>query len=322
MASQTLPQFTFDDRPLDMSPAGIGALRNSIDAIDDRCELHRRMARDGYLFLPGHLDREEVETARKSALRRLAAKGLYAEGSHFEEARLKPDVRLRSSQDVPLGNAAIHKLLYSGRMMAFHEFFQGGPVRHFDYTWFRSKTPGEGMATPPHCDIVYMSRGTKNLYTSWTPLDDIPYEMGGLLVLEGSHLQEDLKATYGQTDVDLYCANAGTASALVAAARAANRELTATEKDAIQWTTTGPFCADPIEARQRLGGRWLTAEYRMGDLLVLTMYTMHAAHDNPTNRLRLSTDSRYQLASEPIDQRWIGDNPPGNDIRQKIGMIC
>ena len=52
------------------------------------------------------------------------------------------------------------------------------------------------------------------------------------------------------------------------------------------------------------------------------MYTMHAAHDNQTNRLRLSTDSRYQLASEPIDQRWIGDNPPGNDIRQKIGMIC
>ena len=53
MATQALPQFTFDARPFDMSPAGIGALRNSIDAIDDRRELHCRMARDGYLFLPG-----------------------------------------------------------------------------------------------------------------------------------------------------------------------------------------------------------------------------------------------------------------------------
>ena len=54
MATQALPQFTFDARPFDMSPAGIGALRNSTDAIDDRQELHCRMARDGYLFLPGY----------------------------------------------------------------------------------------------------------------------------------------------------------------------------------------------------------------------------------------------------------------------------
>jgi hypothetical protein len=160
MTTESLPQFTFNSHPFDMSPAGIGTLRRSIEVVDDRQELHRRMTRDGYLFLPGYLDREEVLAARKSALQRLAAAGLFDEDAVLEEAR------------------------------------------------------------------------------------------------------------------------------------------------------------------QRLGGRWLTADYRMGDLLVFTMHTMHAAHDNQTNRLRISTDSRYQLASEPIDQRWIGDPPPGTDIRQKRGMIC
>ena len=44
-----------------------------------------------------------------------------------------------------------------------------------------------GPATPPHMDVVYMGRGTKNLFTSWTPLGDVPLEMGGLIILENSH---------------------------------------------------------------------------------------------------------------------------------------
>jgi ectoine hydroxylase-related dioxygenase (phytanoyl-CoA dioxygenase family) len=66
----------------------------------------------------------------------------------------------------------------------------------------------------------------------------------------------------------------------------------------------------------------LTAEYEMGDVLVFTMFTMHAASDNHTNRVRLSTDTRYQLASEPADERWIGEDPPKHGIHAKEGVIC
>ena len=320
MTTETLPPFTFSGRPLDMS--GIGLLRSSIDAVGDRGELHRRIASDGYLFLPGYLDRDEVVAARMSALRRLADSGIFEEGTPLEEGRFKPGTRMRSAQDVPIDNPEIDRLLYSGRMIEFYELFLGGPVAHFDYTWFRAKTQGEAVATEPHCDIVFMSRGTSNLYTSWTPLDDIPFEMGGLMLLEGSHLQEELKATYGRADVNLYCENSGEAAEIIAAANAENRELTGEERNRIHWTTLGPYGKDPIDARADLGGRWLTADYRMGDLLVFTMYTMHAAHDNQTDRLRISTDSRYQLASEPIDSRWVGDPPPGNGIGHHRGTIC
>ena len=49
---------------------------------------------------------------------------------------------------------------------------------------------------------------------------------------------------------------------------------------------------------------------------------MHASMDNQTNRIRLSTDTRYQLASEPVDERWIGDNPIAHGLESKRGMIC
>ena len=80
-------------------------------------------------------------------------------------------------------------------------------MRHFDYTWCRSKPPGDDTATPPHYDIVFMGRGTQRLYTSWTPLGDIPVEMGGLMVLENSHRLDEVKADYGTLDVDAYCTN-------------------------------------------------------------------------------------------------------------------
>ena len=59
------------------------------------------------------------------------------------------------------------------------------------------------------------------------------------------------------------------------------------------------------------GTRWLTTNYKAGDVLCFAMDTVHAALDNhsPTNRCRLSSDSRYQLASEPLDERWNGPDP-------------
>ena len=84
----------------------------------------------------------------------------------------------------------------------------------------------------------------------------------------------------------------------------------------------GAFSKDAIAARAKLGNRWLTTDYAMGDLLVFSMYTMHASMDNQSSQIRLSTDTRYQLASEPVDERWIGENPIAHGVESKRGMIC
>jgi hypothetical protein len=49
---------------------------------------------------------------------------------------------------------------------------------------------------------------------------------------------------------------------------------------------------------------------------------MHASMDNHTRSFRVSTDSRYQLASEPVDERWVGKNPLAHGPQGKLGMIC
>ena len=314
---------TYFGKPVDLSADCFGELQPASEALDDREELHRRMARDGYLFLPGLLDLDDAIAARRTVLEKLAKQGTLDEEAPLMEGRVRADAQeLSFDASLAKDNPELHKLLYTGPMMSFYEFFLGGEIRHFDFIWFRVKTPGTSNATPPHYDIVFMGRGTKGLYTSWTPLGDMPYGMGGLIVLENSHMQKQLKETYGQTDVDLYCENEGEAAEIVAHARAENRNLKPEEKELIRWNSTGNYSSDAIGVRSELGGRWLSAEFRMGDLLVLSMYTMHASLDNHTDTIRISSDSRYQRADEPADERWIGNDPPGHGIRAKRGMIC
>ena len=62
----------------------------------------------------------------------------------------------------------------------------------------------------------------------------------------------------------------------------------------------------------RYGGPWLTEEFQAGDVLVFGMYTMHGSLTNVSNRYRLSADTRYQRADEPVDERWMGPNPPAH----------
>ena len=60
----------------------------------------------------------------------------------------------------------------------------------------------------------------------------------------------------------------------------------------------------------------------MGDLLALSMHTMHVSPDNHTDQIRLSSDSRYPLAAKPVDDRRVGENPPLHGIGAHRGMIC
>ena len=80
---------------------------------------------------------------------------------------------------------------------------------------------------------------------------------------------------------------------------------------------------NPPAVRNKFGGRWLTTEYRAGDFLTFGMFMVHASLDNRSgNRLRISSDTRYQRASEPIDERWVGVNPPAHGPNGKRGLIC
>ena len=328
MSRSEMLSLTYRGNPLGTRSEDICTLTRSEDCVNDRDEVWRRFDEDGYLYLPGLLDIDEVLEARTEVMQRLwdagvldkshpMIDGIAVSDSEFDGAATGPFMPLLARNNPPL-----EKVLYDGPMMRFYEFFLDGPATHFDYTWFRCKRPGLKDATTPHCDTVYMSRGTKDLYTSWTPFGDVPFYMGGLMILEGSHKNEELKSGYGSTDVDLYCSNEGDQEEVVQRAKEEGRDLTWEERNSIEWNSTGAYSSDAIGAREGLGGRWLTSEYQMGDLLIFSMHTMHASSDNRSKAVRISSDSRYQLASEPQDERWIGDNPSAHGILSKKGMVC
>lgn len=195
------------------------------------------------------------------------------------------------------GNAPLEEVVFSDRLMKFYERLFGGPCRHYDYIWTRAVAPGRG--TLPHCDLVYMGRGTHSVMTAWIPYGDVSIDLGGLMVLEKSHLQQERLRHYLEMDVDTYCANHGPYQ-----------------------PKSGYLSSNPVSLREKLGGRWLTTSFQMGDLLTFGMKTIHASLDNTKKSYRLSSDTRYQLASEPIDSRWIGPEADAYSEKNRIGKIC
>ena len=290
---------------LDASADKLGFLRDANDLLDNPGMLQQRIAEDGYLFLRGLLDADEVLAARRNTLELLAAQGQLDPGMPLMSAVPRPGTSLFFQPELAQkNNQPLQHLLYAidGELMRFFQHFLGGPARHFDFTWLRCISPGRG--TPAHCDVVFMGRGTRKLYTAWVPLGEVDFETGGLMVLEGSHKNRELQQTYGARDVDSYCENDPSD-----AARTANGY-------------NGWLSESPNELRNQLGGRWLVSEYKPGDIVIFSIDLAHGGMDNRSSHLRLSSDSRYQLASEPMDERWIGENPPGHSSAGKRGRIC
>ena len=73
------------------------------------------------------------------------------------------------------------------------------------------------------------------------------------------------------------------------------------------------FSETPGEFAEMRDSRVLTTDFGAGDVVIFGMFMLHGSLDNvsPINRVRLSCDVRYQLASEPLDERYFGTNPTG-----------
>lgn len=307
MSTATLPQIISYGRELDMSEDKFGILRDSADAANDFEELRRRYDEDGYIYIKNYLDREKVLDARREIVNRLDKEGILDPDYPKMDAIAKPDSGYGFKPEMANGCVPLQELLYTGKVTDFYRQFYGEKIRHYDYTWLRAVGPGLG--TNPHSDLPYMGRGTTKHMSCWMPYGDISYELGGLMILEGSHKRMDLLKNYAFRDVDGYCEN-----------KESQVKKVVTDGG---WSFTGTLSHNPPIVRNKFGGRWLTTEFEAGDFLTFGMFLVHASLDNKTeNRLRISSDSRYQRASEPIDERWVGANPPGHGPNGKRGLIC
>ena len=255
----------------------IFAPREAAHIQDDMDALRARITEDGYLLIRGFYDRETVLAARMDILQQLSAQGLLD-----ADAPLEDGVIGQENEGAVMRNKVVLKmpnylrLVNSDRIMTFFETFLGGPVLTLDHKWPRAVK--RGASTGAHYDIVFMGAGTNELYTAWTPLGDISFDMGPLVFCPGSNHLEHLRATYGAAD--------------------AHNDL-----------LDGHLSRDPNDLIESLGVKWASTPFRAGDVMIFGMYFLHGSLDNVSNRFRISTDTRYQLASQPVDERHMGPLP-------------
>ena len=165
----------------------------------------------------------------------------------------------------------------------------GKEVRTLDYKWLRAVGLGENSGF--HTDSVYLNKGSREGLTCWIPLGDIDLEMGGLCIVSGSHRDaryQKVRETYSNIDVD----TAGIRG-------------------------TGWFTEDAREIIS-YGCPLLTSSFRMTDVVIFRLDTMHGSlsnHSTPA-RVRLSCDTRWYSASDPagVDPRYMGEHPVGTAV--------
>ncbi len=265
-------------RELELGGPDLTELRSSNELLDDIPALRGRLQEDGYLLLRGFHGREQVLNARNRVLEKMERMGKLDRDTLLEEGVMADGSKSifmgGTNEDLP----ELLTVLNGDHIMGLFDQLLGEPSLTYHYKWLRAV--GKGDFTGAHYDIIYMGRGTHNLYTAWSPLGDISYDMGGLAICLGSHRFEELKATYGTKDHD---------------------------RDGI-----GHYTTDPLAITGKYGGQWATTEYRAGDLLIFGMFLMHCSLENTTNQYRLSADTRYQPANDKVDDRWSGKKPRGH----------
>jgi ectoine hydroxylase-related dioxygenase (phytanoyl-CoA dioxygenase family) len=268
---------------LDESSSRLGRLEPVPDAErHDRSALQRRLQDDGYLFVRGALDPDDVIDFRRYYFDALAGTGLTGdERDHHGALGVATDPRVLDREEL---RRRLFREIVPGR--AYEAFCIQPAIRNW-YAWFLGEEPflhkrriirhigpgenGIGTATQAHYDLLYLRGGSDRVLSSWVPLGDCPVELGGLTYLEGSHHR----------------------------VRADEADSTS-KRPAASITADLPGLADDHDAR------WLLADYQAGDMVVHTAHTIHAALDNVDTEgtVRLSTDIRYQRSDDPIDGRW------------------
>jgi len=238
---------------------------DSSPLIRDGEALAARMRRDGYLFLPRLLPRDDVAAVQRQVgtIARDAGwlrgdrpvEDAVAEMSGFcvdpEPTYLKTLRRINRLEDY-------HALKHHEALIGLLERMLGGPILPHPRVLMRNIFPErEEYTTKAHQDFPNV-QGTTEVYTAWLPLIDCPMEVGPLQIAAGSH-------TAGVYDFDI----AGGAGGI---------EIT-----------------DPLE------GTWVSADFAAGDVLLFHSMTVHKGVANRSGRLRMSMDVRYQLVSEPFN---------------------
>jgi hypothetical protein len=251
-------------------------LESSGPLLSNAPALAARMARDGYLYLPGLLPLDVVARVQLEVAAVARDAGWLRQHTPLADAVADPrgfcvDPEPRYLEVLRRINRieGYHALKHHPQLMGFFERMLGAPVFPHPRVLMRNIFPSQPeYTTKAHQDYPNV-QGTTEVYTAWIPLIDCPPELGGLQVARGSHTLGVLEFGIGN--------GAG-----------------------------GIEILDPLE------GRWAGGPMRVGDVLVFHSLTAHKGIENRSARLRMSIDCRFQRVGDPFNPD--NANPDGQPL--------
>ena len=243
----------------------MGPFLDSGPVLGDMPELRARMARDGYLFLPGLMPRAPIAALQAEIGAILRQAGWLRADAPVEEARADPggfcvDPEPRYLEVLRRINRleSYHALKHHPALLGFLERMLEGEVFPHPRVLMRNIFPArETYTTKAHQDFPNV-QGTTEVYTAWIPLIDVPRDVGPLQVAAGSH----------RAGVYDFHIGAG---------------------------------AGGIEISDALEGSWVSGDFAVGDVLLFHAMTVHKGVPNRSDRLRMSMDVRYQRVDAPFN---------------------
>jgi hypothetical protein len=292
------PKLTANGFIIDQRPEAFGELHDSTADAGDPASLQRRLAEDGYLFLRGVVNKDLLASIRALIVGELRRRAyLSSSPDPGEELRALPDVNVYGVLPQLNGHESVRQITELRSLMRITSDLFAEQAKALNLVRVRAAGPGRGEL--PHCDWVYMSRGTDRLLTTWMPVADVPIERGPLMILERSHRENPFTQKYLTLDAD----RLGVLDGL----RLKHRRL----------VHGGRYSRRPDRVRSEFGTRWLTADFRPGDVVLFGPRCLHATLDNQTADFRVSIDARFQPAADAIDPRFDGQTPIGHSERDK-----
>lgn len=240
------------------------------DAQADAGSLRAEMNDRGYLFFRRLVPADDVLAVRRAVTAYLQEAGWLEPGTDPIDAVARRDhepLMEGHPEYMPVYRKILHTPVFHdfpthAALMAIAQKLLDGAVLVHPRRIGRITWPNYTAATTPaHQDHFYI-RGTVETYSCWTPLGACPRSLGGLAVWPGSHHQG-----YIEHDVHHQGAVGGRGV--------------------------------PVDEAQ---ATWHTTDFEPGDALFFHAYTIHKALPNLSgDRIRLSTDNRYQRQGEAID---------------------
>ncbi len=237
------------------------------DAAGSLDVLRERLARHGYLFFRSLIDPGAVLATRSAVLGALDECGWLADGVPVSEALPSANVRREEANADPAFFEAYKAIQH---LQAFHELaFTPSLVG------LMARLVGEPLLVHP-----------RKIARIGLPKD--PYIVGAHQDFPLNHGSPDVLTTWVPLGD---CPNEmGGLKVLTGSHRAGLRPVEAVPN------VGGLKVAEPLDDAPG----WATTNFQAGDVLVFHSLTVHAAKANHTDRLRLSSDFRYQRATDAV----------------------